>query len=101
MIDPRYLAEKADRLDRMGDDLLFNWRNDVLEYLADKKSDEDAALLFWKIQQCRGEMLSVECKLRECVVQLTKLNQGKQKALIEKLVEDTKKQMEDPYKWQS
>lgn len=95
MIDPTYLAVKADRLDRMGDDLLFNWRNDVIEYLAHRDEGSDAALIFWNIQQCRGQMLALECKLRECVVQLTRLNQGKQKELIKKLVADMEKQGEE------
>ena len=95
MIDPRYLAEKADRLDKMGDDLLFNWRNDVIQYLADNRGDTDAALVFWKIQQCRGEMLALECKLRECVAQLSRLNEGRQKELVKKLVADMEKQGEE------
>ena len=60
-----WLFELANNLSNTESDMLFDWRVDILNTIADTSDDVEAAAICWKIQEARASILVAETNLRQ------------------------------------
>jgi len=60
-----WLFELSNNLSNTESDMLFDWRLDILNTIADTSDDVEAAAICWKIQESRASVLLAETNLRQ------------------------------------
>ena len=61
----KWLFDQANNLSNTESDMLFDWRLDILNTIADTSDDIEAAAICWKIQESRASILLAETNLRQ------------------------------------
>jgi len=60
-----WLNNISNELSNTESDMLFDWRLDILNTIADTSDDVEAAAICWKIQESRASILLAETNLRQ------------------------------------
>ena len=92
----KWLFDQANKLDNIESDIIFNWRVDILNTIADTSDDVEAAAICWKIQESRASVLLAETNLRQAENMLKAyVKNGANRLRINAMIKDCEQQGED------
>jgi len=92
----KWLFELANNLSNIESDMLFDWRLDILNTIADTSDDIEAAAICWKIQESRASILLAETNLRQAENMLKGyLKSGANRLRINAMIADCESQEEE------
>jgi hypothetical protein len=88
-----WLFDQANKLDNIESDIIFNWRVDILNTIADTSDDVEAAAICWKIQEARASILVAETNMRQAENMLKAyVKNGANRLRINAMIEDCESQ---------
>ena len=88
-----WLNKLSNQLNDVETELLFDWRVDILNTIADTSGDIEAAAICWKIQESRASVLIAETQLRQAENMLKGyVKNGANKMRINAMIADCQQQ---------
>lgn len=88
-----WLNKLSNQLSDVETELLFDWRLDILNTIADTSGDIEAAAICWKIQESRASVLIAETQLRQAENMLKGyVKNGANKMRINAMIADCEQQ---------